>query len=107
MGVIELVEALTSAVGKSYASDQTRAGLVLSRMDDGSWYALVARYPNTIKQVAAKQVVAKVHRAHFDTAVKDLAVLWLARADAIGSEADDLRDIVNSAPSRFRLLGVD
>lgn len=101
-----ILKLFTAAVGEAYAEDPSRAGLVLSQLDDNSWYASVVRYRGAAG--SDKRVVAKVHRgSSFEKAVEDLAREWVRMYDRLGEKGEMLRAAVDAPVTRFRLLEVD
>lgn len=106
MNTSMIAKLLTAAVGETYAEDLSRAGLVLSQLDDSSWYASVVRYRGAAG--TDKHVVTKVHRgSSFEKAIEDLAREWVRLHDRLGEKGEILRAAVDAPVTRFRLLEVD
>lgn len=70
----QLTEALLTAVGLCYPNDPSRAGVVLSRLQNGTYYASLCRY---LKAYGGdKQVLCKATGPDAESAVRALATSW-------------------------------
>lgn len=70
----QLTEALLTAAGLCYPTDPSQAGIVLSRLKDGSYYASLCRY--TLAYGQGKAVICKARGTSADEAITALAREW-------------------------------
>lgn len=71
-----MLDSLLTAVGLAHPNDPSRAGVVLSRLQDGSYYASLVRYLQAYGQ--GKVVVCKATGKTSAEAVDCLARTWRA-----------------------------
>jgi len=92
----ELMNKLTKAVSFKFKEDKTAPGVTVSCLKKG-YYCSVVRYSGAFAK--GKQVVCHARADDLTTALKALAVAFIAKADQPKNPVQELEDICTIFPS--------